>query len=241
MRTNVTTPGGFFVGLGGIVAFCVVSSLVYLWVKNPAPNSDLRPQQAALGLAAAPDAPHDQVKKKKEETDVLLEAAAAKYNGGVKPDIDRLPELRGVVRYREAQKSASTAEAALNAPSKEQGKTVIAAAIEEVAKEIAGKEAAPSKIALAEPPPPETKDPTVAPLPNFTGGGVRTMHFVNPTAPAPGAAPTPAPGAAPATPPTQAPAPAPAAPQANVSLEAAAPIAAVAPSRPPLLNWSASK
>ena len=91
MRTNVTTPGGFFVGLGGIVAFCVVSSLVYLWVKNPAPNTDLRPQQAALGLAAAPDAPHDQVKKKKEETDVLLEAAAAKYNGGVKPDIDRLP------------------------------------------------------------------------------------------------------------------------------------------------------
>jgi hypothetical protein len=127
MRTNVTTPGGFFVGLGGIVAFCVVSSLVYLWVKNPAPNTELHPQQAALGLAAAPDAPRDQVKKKKEETDVLLEAAAAKYNGGVKPNIDRLADLRGVVRYRESQKSLETAEKALTAPSSIHGKTVIAA------------------------------------------------------------------------------------------------------------------
>ena len=123
---------------------------------------------------------------------------------------------------------------------------MIAAAIDEVAKEIGAKVAAPSKIALAEPAPPETKDPTVAPLPNFSGGGVRTMHFVNPNppapAPAPGAAPAPVPGANPAPAASPAPpTPAPAAPQAKVSLEAAAPIAVATPSRPPLLNWSASK
>src|SRR5688572_8014775 len=113
MRHNVSTPGGFFVGLGGIIAFCVVSSLVYLWVKNPAPSEELRQHQAALGLAAAPDASRDEVKKKRAETDVLLEAAAVKYNGGKKPDIDRLAELRGVVRYREAQKAADASEKAL--------------------------------------------------------------------------------------------------------------------------------
>ena len=33
---NVTTPGGFFVGLGGIVSFCVVAVVVYQWAKSPA-------------------------------------------------------------------------------------------------------------------------------------------------------------------------------------------------------------
>ena len=99
MRHNVSTPGGFFVGLGGIVAFCVVSSLVYLAVKYPGQNKTLRPQQAALGLVAAPDALPPDAKKKKEETDALLKAAGDRYNAGKEPDIDRLADLRGVIRY----------------------------------------------------------------------------------------------------------------------------------------------
>ena len=177
MRHNVSTPGGFFVGLGGIIAFCLVSSAVYLWVKLPSKNDELHPQQAALGLAAAPGASRDEVKKKKEETDVLLEAAALKYNNGVKPDIDKLPELRGVVRFREAQKTAAASKAILDAPSSVAGKTVLEAAMEETAKEIAGKKPAESKVALAEMAP---ADPKAAPsLPNFGGGGVKTMNFTN--------------------------------------------------------------
>src|SRR5688572_22045382 len=196
MRHNVTTPGGFFVGLGGIVAFCVVSSLVYLAVKAPTRNEALRPQQAALGLVAAPDALPPDVKKKKEETDALLKAAGQRYNDGKEPDINRLADLRGVLRYREAQKSLTTGTATLNAPSSVEGKTVIAAAMDEVVREMQAKKPAPSKIALAETAP---ADPKAAPaLPNYTGGGVRTMTFVDPTKPA--AAPVPAAAPAPTTP-----------------------------------------
>src|SRR3954470_9813634 len=102
MRHNVTTPGGFFVGLGGIITFCVVSGLVYLWVKAPAHNDELRPQQIALGLVA--EGSGDDAKKKNDETEALLQAAGDRYNDGRKPNIDNLTELRGVLRYRESQK-----------------------------------------------------------------------------------------------------------------------------------------
>ena len=224
MRHNVTTPGGFFVGLGGIVAFCIVSSAVYLWFKLPAKNDELQAQQAALGLVAAPGAPRDEVKKKQTETDALLEAAAQKYNDGNKPDIDKLPELRGVIRFREAQKAAAASQT-LDAQSSVAGKSVIAAAMEQTAQEIVAKKPAPSKVALAEVAP---ADPKAAPsLPNAGGGGVHTIQFVNPV---------------PAVPATPA---APAAPQANATpsapLEATAPVASVQSSRQPLLNGSESK
>jgi hypothetical protein len=259
MRHNVTTPGGFFVGLGGIVAFCVVSSLVYLWVKKPAINSELRPQQVALGLAADPTAAATEKKKKDAETKQLLEAAAVKYNGGKQPDIDRLQDLRGVIRYREALKSADASNQALTAPSSVKGKTVLEAAIEEVAKEIAAKKPAASQVALMEIAP---TDPTApASLPNYGGGGVRTVHFANPSAPAPAATPAAAPAAEPAAAPAPAPAPAPAAPleatpapaapaaapaaqppaPAPAPAQPAPPALAAAPNRPPLLNWSESK
>jgi hypothetical protein len=248
MRHNVSTPGGFFVGLGGIVAFCVVSSLVYLWVKAPARHDDLRAQQTALGLAAAPEAPREEKKKKEDETDVLLRAAADRYNGGKRPNIDQLQELRGVVRYREARKAAEAADKALNAPSSVTGKTVLAAAMDEVIQELAIKKPVASKIALAEMGP---ADPSAPPmLPNFSGGGVRTLNFVDPNKPsappAPATPPQPAPGQQPA-PGTTVPAPAPApanatpAPPPNPKPNAAPPAGGAAPNRPPLLNSSEPK
>lgn len=183
MRHNVTTPGGFFVGLGGIIAFCIVSSAVYVWVKLPAKNDELRPQQAALGLAATPGAPGDEVKKKNAETAQLLQRAGDKYNQGVKPNIDNLPELRGVVRFREAEKSAAASHAVLDAASSVAGQTVIVAAMEQTAKDIILKKTAPSKVALAEMAP---ADPKAAPsLPTFGGGGVHTINFVKPAQAAP--------------------------------------------------------
>ena len=237
-------------GLGGIVAFCVVSSLVYLWVRTPARQNDLRAQQTALGLAATPEAPREEKKKKEDETDALLDAAANKYNGGKRPNIDQLQELRGVVRYREAQKTVEAANKALSAPSSVAGKTVLAAAMDEVVQELATKKPVASKVALAEMGPADPSAPPI--LPNFTGGGVRTFNFVDPNKPA--AAPTPAapPQPAPdqkAAPGSTTPAPAPAAPNAapaapnaapapqpNPQPNAAAPAGAAAPNRPPLLN-----
>ena len=70
---NVTTPGGFFVGLGGIVCFSVVAAVVWFWVKSPATSGEFRAQQVALGLRAAPDAKDDDVKKKEAESSALLQ------------------------------------------------------------------------------------------------------------------------------------------------------------------------
>lgn len=216
MRHNVTTPGGFFVGLGGIVAFCIVSSGVYLWVKSSSENTELRPQQIALGLAPAEDASAETRKAKLAETDSLLAAAGKTYNEkGRKPDLNNLADLRGVVRYREAQKLVAAHDQALNAPSSVTGKTVLEAAMDEVAREIAQKKPAASEVALMEVAPDPTQPPA---LPNYGGGGSKTMNFADPAKPAAASTPA-APEAAPATPaPT---APAPAAPE---------------PARPPLLN-----
>ncbi len=90
---NVTTPGGFFVGLGGIVSFCIVAIVVYQWVKSPAPSEDLRSQQVALGLRPAPDVKGAEAKKKEAEAAGLIAAAAQRYNGGVNPNLDNLDDL----------------------------------------------------------------------------------------------------------------------------------------------------
>ncbi len=216
MRHSVTTPGGFFIGLYGIAISVIVALVVYYLVKNPTGGEDLRTQQAGLGLAPAKDEQSEEkIKSIKESREALLQHAADKYNGGKKPNIDDLEDLRGVVRLREAEKSVTTAEAGLNAPSKEQGKTVLALAIEEVTKDIQAKKPVASAV-KADPILPSTGAPPS--LPNLMGGGVRTVTFPS-LEPAP-AATTPA-----------APAPAPAAP-VNKPTASAAP----APSRPPLLN-----
>jgi hypothetical protein len=241
MRHNVTTPGGFFVGLGGIVAFCVVSILVYLWVKTSGENHELHPQQVALGLAVEPTATGAEADKKKAEVEPLLAAAAERYNDGVKPNLDKLSDLRGVVRYREAQKLLKASEEKLHAPSLVKDKTVLELAIEEVGKEIVAKKPAASKIALVEAVP-DPKTPPTWMLPNYAGGAVKTVHFVDPNkkpeppAPTPAPAPAGAPAAAPTVPapapaasPTPAPAnpaPAPAAPpQAAIKVLSAAEVA----------------
>ncbi len=208
MRHNVTTPGGFFVGVGGIAAFCIVSSIVFLWVKSPSASTELRPQQVALGLVPNPGSKDKGANETIEgETMKLLAKAAATYNAGRKPDLDNLGDLRGVVRFRQARKIAAEHANALNAPSNVSGKSVIEAAMDEVAAEIAAKKPVPSKVALMEIAP----DPKLPPsLPNYSGGGSKTVNFENPAKPVT-PAPTPA---APA-------APAPSAPE---------------PSRPPLIN-----
>jgi hypothetical protein len=253
MRHNLTTPGGFFVGLGGIVAFCVVSAVVFYCVKIAGNNNELRPQQAALGLVPKPEDTNTGALE--AETKKLLENAAVAYNDGRKPNIDNLAELRGVVRFRAAQNSDKAAATALNAPSSVSGKTVIEAAMQAVASEIKAKPVSKSAVALMEIAP---VDPNAAPsLPNVTGGGAKTQQFADPNAkpaaaPAPAAVPAPAPAVVPAPAPAAQPAPgAPAAPAPAVppapphpAPPAGAPpvpppaAPAPAPARPPLINSS---
>lgn len=253
MRHNVTTPGGFFVGLGGIAVFCAVAAGVSLWVGKPSVSKELEPQKTALGLIADSK---DEAKQK--EIDKLLADAAVKYNGGNKPNLDNIDDLRGIVRFREAQKSRTESSAALTAKSTVEGQNVLQAAVAEVVKEITAKKPAAStvKVDLL---PPAAEAPVS--MPNFQGGGAKTVTFpapaisvpapVAPTQPAPTpAAPAPVPAApvpTPAAPTPPAPEPAPAAPDPAPAAPAApapAPAgptlakAAPAPNRPPLLNWS---
>lgn len=229
MRHSVTTPGGFFIGIGGIALSLVVAAGVYWIVSRPSSNEELRVQQAALGLAPTKEdeekKSEDKIKEISASRDELLKHAAEKYNGGKKPNIDDLEDLRGVVRLREAEKSVTTAEQALNAPSIEAGKSVIALAMTQVAGEITTKKPAASAMKADV----INAAPAGAPsLPNQLGGGAHTMIFLS-------VEPTPA---------APAPAPAPAAPAAKPSADAtpattpapATASAAPAPSRPPLLN-----
>ncbi len=261
-KANVTTPGGFFVGLGGIVSFCVVAGAVFLWVKKPAQNDELHPQQVALGLRAADDAKGEDIKKKKGETSVLLTEAGQRYNGGLQPNIDKIDDLRGVIRYREAKKTIGEADKALTAAvawkDKAKGEVTmpISLAMQTVASGLKDRKPKASAVKVDVMPP---SDPNAAPMmPNAMGGGARTVIFANPNpvvpaaaAPNPAAPSLPVPAAtAPATPATpanptpQAPAPptvpAPAAPSASVTAPQPA-VAAAAPARPTLLNWPESK
>ncbi len=260
-KANVTTPGGFFVGLGGIVSFCVVAAVVYWWVKSPAANTELRPQQIALGLRSADDAKTDDVAKKQAETAALLNAAAGKYNGGAQPNLDKLDDLRGVIRFREAQKLKAEADKALTGAvawkDKAKGEVTmpINLAIKLVADGLPNRKPKASSVKADVMP---AADPNAAPtMPNVMGGGAKTVTFPDlsaaAAAPAPSAAPAPAtPASAPATPPS-APVPAPAAPTSPApappapanGASAASPAATVAsvpaPARPTLLNWPESK
>ncbi len=205
MRHNVTTPGGFFVGLGGIAVFCAVAAGVSLWVGKPSASKELEPQKTALGLVAKPDD-----KAKQKEIDKLLTDAAAKYNGVNKPNLDNLDDLRGVVRYREAMKSRTESGAALTAKSTVEGQNVLQAAVAEVVKEIAAKKPAASAVKVDLLPP--AADSPVS-MPNYQGGGAKTVTFPAPaiSVPAP-AAPAPAPAAPAPAPAATTPAPVPAAP-----------------------------
>ena len=264
-KANVTTPGGFFVGLGGIVSFCVVAAAVWWWVKSPSSNTELRPQQIALGLRAPDDAKGDDAKKKAADTDALLKAAAKKYNGGAQPNLDKLDDLRGVIRFRESDKLKAEAEKALIGAVawKDKAKGDVTMPIELAMKAVANnlKERKPKASAVKVDALP-VLDPNAAPMmPNAMGGGAKTVIFADPNtpaAPAPAApvpatpAPAPAAPAAPAPEPT---APAPAAPAATpaapanpapapggASAAAPAPTIAsiLAPARPALLNWPES-
>lgn len=254
-KANVTTPGGFFIGLGGIVSFCVVGALVFLWVKKPAVNEELRPQQIALGLRAADDAKGDDVKKKDADTTALLTAAAMRYNGGTQPNLDKLDDLRGVIRYREARKSiAESGKALTDAPAwKDKAKGEVTMPIDLAMKVAANnlKDRKPKASAVKVDAMP-VLDPNAPPMmPNAMGGGAKTVIFADPNAvaapvpaaPAPSATPAaPAPAAIPAAPPATpaTPAPAPAAPGASLSSPPPT-VAVAAPARPTLLNWPESK
>ncbi len=249
MRHNVTTPGGFFVGLGGIVAFCAVAVGVYWWVKEPAATNELEPQKTALGFVVKDP---DKEKDKKQVIDNLLADASNKYNGGKALNLNNIDDLRGVVRYREAQKSRDESAAILSAKSTVEGKTVLQAAIAEVVQEIAAKKPVASAAKVDLNPPPE-KGPPV--MPNLQGGGAYTVTFPIPKAavpaaapevplaPAPAPAPTPAPAAPAPTqpvPPSPAPVPTPPATPPPTPAPAPEPTPAPAPAAPPAEKPQAS-
>ena len=187
MRHNVTTPGGFFVGLGGIAAFCAVAAGVYCWVGKPAASNEFEPQKTALGLTAK-----SKEKDKQKEIDNLLATAASEYNGGKTLNLNNLDDLRGVVRFREANKSNADSMALLTAKSTVEGKTVLQAAMESVVTEIAAKKpiASEVKVDLLAP----AADAPVS-MPNFQGGGAKTITFPTPVLSVPAAPEVPKPAA----------------------------------------------
>ncbi len=129
-------------------------------------SNELEPQKTALGLVSKDEG-------KKSEINALLASAATDYNGGKKINLNDVDDLRGIVRHREAAKSAKDAEL-LAAKSNVEGKSVLQAAIAEVTKEIAAKKPAAStvKVDLMAAP----ADAPVS-MPNLQGGGTKTMTF----------------------------------------------------------------
>jgi hypothetical protein len=232
-KPNVTTPGGFFVGLGGVVCFCIVAAAVFWWVKAPSVSEDFHAQQVALGLRPGPTATGPDIEKVNAETAKLVDAAKQRYNGGKEPDLGNLEDLRGVVRYRESEKAKAEAGKALTAAPawKDKAKGEVTMPIDLAMKVVASglkdrkPKASAVKVDIAPAP-----DPNAPPMmPNAMGGGARTVFFADPNAPAaapvPAPAPAPAPGAAPAATPT-APAPSPATPPAPAPATPVAPPAA---------------
>ncbi len=218
-KANVTTPGGFFVGLGGIVCFSVVALAVYFWVKSPSATTELRSQQVALGLRAPDDAKPEDAEKKKQETEQFLQEAGNRYNAGVSPDLDKLEELRGVIRYRESKKSIEEGTKSLHGAAawKDKAKGEVTMPIELAMSVVAnGLKSRPPKASVVKVDIMPAPDPNAPPMmPNAMGGGARTIFFADPNAPAPvppSAAPVPsdapanpaaaAPGAPAGTPPT---------------------------------------
>ena len=246
---NVTTPGGFFIGIGGIVTFCVVGAVIFWWVKAPAKSDEFRAQQVALGLRPGPTVTGPEVEKTNVQTASLVKAAKLRYNGGTAPDLDKLDDLRGVVRYRESEKSKAEAEKALtSAPAwkdKAKGEVTmpIHLAMKVVASGLKDRKPKASAIKVDVLPPADASAPPI--MPNFSGGGAKTVIFADPNAkpaPAPAAAPAPATVPAPTTPPAPAAPPTPAPGAAVITTPASQTAANVpAPNRPPLLNWPEPK
>ena len=242
---NVTTPGGFFIGVGGVVSFCVVSAVIFIWVSRTPLTDEFRAQQVALGLIPGPAVTGAEVEKTNKATESLLHHAKERYNGGKKIDIDQLDDLRGVVRYRESEKSKNEAEKALiGAPAwKDKAKGEVTMPIEFAMKAVASgmKDRKPKASAIKVDVLPPA-DPSAPPMmPNFGGGGVKTVIFADPNAAPVPTAPAPAPATAPATvpappatpaPPAPASAPAPAATPMPAPVPAPAPATPAAPSNP---------
>ncbi len=225
MRHNVTTPGGFFIGLGGIAAFCAASLGVSWWVTHSGPTDDLMEARLATGLAVPKDLPAADAAKKKAELDTVFQTYGY-ANSDVKLTLD---ELRGIVRVREAAKASKAGTGALNAlptwKDKAKGEVTmpIQFAIVATAKELASRKPKPSEVKVdiipADPANPRS-------LPNAGGGGVQTVTFPAPQPAVPAEA-KPA-------------APAPEAPKTS-AITATPAVAATAHIRPPLLNWSESQ
>ncbi len=235
MRHSVTTPGGFFIGLGGIAASLVVAYAVFYSVSKPSGNSELRPQQIALGLHPKPDASEEEEKKVETDTKALLAQAAAKYNQGKTPNINVLDDLRGVLRFRESQKSLDESHKLLVADSNVKdasGKALpmLTASMQAFAKELKDRTPKKTEVKVDINPPAEIVLSELT-LPNLQGGGASTVTFpaIQPPAPA-------VPAAAPATPAPATPAPAkPAAAVEPAPATTVAVSAAIQPNRPPLL------
>lgn len=179
MRHNVTTPGGFFIGLGGIAAFCAASVGVAWWVTTSGPTDDLYEARLATGLAVAKDAPPADAAKKKTELDATFQSYGYK-NSDVKLTLD---QLREIVRRREATKASKAAEDALTAlptwKDKAKGEVTmpIQFAMAATAKELASRKPKASEVKVdilpADPANPRS-------LPNAGGGGVQTVTFPAP-------------------------------------------------------------
>lgn len=182
MRHSVTTPGGFFIGIGGIAASLVLIYLIFWAVRKPSSNDELLPQQIALKLAPDPKETSQQVKTDViRQTETLLKEAASKYNGGQKPDISELEQLRGVVRFQKAREVREASAQTLNAESSVKGPnqkplSVLEAAKQAVAADLLAKKPAAStvKVDLAAP---AQVVMSAAQMPNLQGGGAHTVTF----------------------------------------------------------------
>ncbi len=179
MRHNVTTPGGFFIGLGGIAAFCAASVGVAWWVTTSGPTDDLYEARLATGLAVAKDAPPADAAKKKTELDATFQSYGYK-NSDVKLTLD---QLREIVRKREAAKATKAADDALTAlptwKDKAKGEVTmpIQFAMAATAKELPSRKPKASEVKVDILP----ADPANSrSLPNAGGGGVQTVTFPAP-------------------------------------------------------------
>ena len=179
MRHNVTTPGGFFIGLGGIAAFCAASIGVAWWVTTSGPTDDLLEARLATGLAVPKDLTGPDAAKKKAELDGVFQSYGYK-DSNVKLTLD---QLREIVRKREAAKATKAADEALNAAvawkDKAKGEVTmpIQFAMAATAKDLASRKPKASEVKVdiipADPANPRS-------LPNAGGGGAQTVTFPAP-------------------------------------------------------------
>lgn len=196
-RHNVTTPGGAFIGLGGIFAFCLVAIGMSCWIGNLGPTDDLYEARLAVGLAVPKDTPAKELKAKEKEMDAIYQGLGYK-DRNVKLTLN---ELRGIVRKRKAQEVAAAShklltEGSVKDAAKGEAILPIDVAIKLTAAELNQKESKPSAVKVDIMPPAEPNGEPV--LPNLAGNGVKTVNFsLVPKAAAEGA---PAPAATPATP-----------------------------------------